>query len=1032
MQNDFHFTEAELEETTLEWLEEVGYTALSGSQFEPGGELSSRQSYNDVVLVDHLKSALIAINPEVTMEVVDEAVRKVTIPQHPKLMVNNRTFHKYITDGIDVETREGINNVTKKLWLFDFKHPENNEFLAINQFVIQEGEKEKRPDVILFVNGLPLVVIELKNATNENVGTSDAFNQLQTYKSTIPTLFHFNEIMVISDGFNAKAGTISSNEERFMVWRTMDGQNETGTAHTQLEVLIKGMLNPTVLLDLIRHFILFKDDGRDTIKILAAYHQYHAVNRAVEETKRAASSEGDHKIGVVWHTQGSGKSLSMVFYSGKLIQELDNPTIVVLTDRNDLDDQLFLTFSQSSEILRQSPKQAESREDLRSLLSVEAGGIVFTTMQKFSPDEGVKMATLTDRRNVIVMADEAHRSQYGFSGKLTQAEDNEYVMKYGYAKYLRDALPNASYIGFTGTPIASTDKSTRAVFGDYVDVYDMTQAVADGATVKIYYESRIIPLKLPEGTDLDPMVDEIMEEQEDYVVSKSKSKWSRLEAVAGAQSRLETLAKDFVEHFEERQKASFGKSMIVTMSRRIAIDLYKEIVKLRPNWHSNDDDKGRIKIVMTGSSSDPESWQPFIGNKARREKLANRMKDNDDPLQIVIVRDMWLTGFDVPAMNTMYLDKQMKGHNLMQAIARVNRVFKDKEGGLIVDYVGIADSLKEALQEYTPSDQEQAGVDVATAVNVMLEKYDLITELLYGTNYESFNSDKASVKMQTLNNTMDYILGLGKKQTKLFKDLVTELSKAFALCATEEAAQEINAEVAFFKAVKVALMKLDITGSKPTQKQVDEQLKQLLSKSVVAEGVVDIYESLGLEKPDLSILSDEFLAEVRALPQKNVAVTLLERLLRGKVKSIQRTNLVQSKKFTEMLNGSIDKYNKRTIETSKVIEELIQMAKEMSEAVQRGEDLGLSRDEIAFYDALADHETAKEVLGDDTLKAIAHELTVAIKNNMSVDWSVRESARAKMRVTVRRLLKKYGYPPDLQKMAVDKIVQQAELMAGSL
>lgn len=1029
---DFRFTEAELEETALEWLEEVGYIALSGSQFEPGGDLSSRKSYNDVVLVDNLKNALISINPEVTMEVIDEAVRKVTIPQHPKLMVNNRNFHKYITDGIDIEAREGINNVTKKLWLFDFEHPENNEFLAVNQFVIQEGDKEKRPDVILFVNGLPLVVIELKNATNENVGTSDAFNQLQTYKSSIPTLFNFNEIMVISDGFNAKAGTLSSNEERFMVWRTMDGHNETGTTHTQLEVLIKGMLNPTVLLDLIHHFILFKDDGREVIKILAAYHQYHAVNRAVDETKRAASTEGDQKIGVVWHTQGSGKSLSMVFYSGKLIQELDNPTIVVLTDRNDLDDQLFLTFSQSSEILRQSPKQAENREDLRNLLSVEAGGIVFTTMQKFSPEEGVKMAALTERRNVIVMADEAHRSQYGFSGKLSQTEENEYVMKYGYAKYLRDALPNASYIGFTGTPIASTDKSTRAVFGNYVDVYDMTQAVADGATVKIYYESRIIPLKLPEGTNLDPMVDEIMEEQEDYVVSKSKSKWSRLEAVAGAQSRLEVLAKDFVEHFEERQKASFGKSMIVTMSRRIAIDLYKEIVKLRPNWHSDDDDKGRIKIVMTGSSSDPESWQPFIGNKARREKLANRMKDNDDPLQIVIVRDMWLTGFDVPAMNTMYLDKQMKGHNLMQAIARVNRVFKDKEGGLIVDYIGIADSLKEALQEYTPSDQEQAGVDVAAAVNIMLEKYDLITEQLYGIDYESFNSEKASVKMKTLNNTMDYILGLGKQQTKLFKDLVTELSKAYALCATEDAAQEINAEIAFFKAVKVALMKLDITGSKPTQKQVDEQLKQLLSKSVVAEGVVDIYESLGLEKPDLSILSDEFLAEVRALPQKNVAVTLLERLLRGKVKSVQRTNLVQAKKFTEMLNGSIDKYNKRTIETSKVIEELIQMAKEMSEALQRGEDLGLSKDEIAFYDALADHQTAKEVLGDETLKAIAHELTVAIKNNMSVDWSVRESARAKMRVTVRRLLKKYGYPPDLQKMAVDKIVQQAELMAGAL
>ncbi|MGM0168762.1 type I restriction enzyme, R subunit [Enterococcus sp. AZ135] len=1030
--SDFRFTEAELEETALEWLEDAGYTPVSGVQFEPDGEMAARKSYSDLILIDNLKKALLSINRDASMDVIEEAIRKIVIPQHPNMAVNNRTFHKFITDGIDIETREGINNVTKKIWLFDFSHPENNEFLAVNQFVIKEGNKEKRPDVILFVNGLPLVVIELKNATNENVGTSDAYNQLQTYKSTIPSLFNFNEIMIISDGFSAKAGTISSNEERFMVWRTMDGKNETSTTHTQLEVLIRGMLNPVVLLDLIRHFILFKDDGKQTIKILVAYHQYHAVNRAVDETKRAASSEGDQKIGVVWHTQGSGKSLSMVFYSGKLIQELDNPTIVVLTDRNDLDDQLFLTFSQSCELLRQTPKQSESRSDLKQLLSVEAGGIVFTTMQKFSPDEGTEMSALTNRRNVIVMADEAHRSQYGFSGKLAQSTDEDYVMKYGYAKYLRDALPNASYIGFTGTPIASTDKSTRAVFGNYVDVYDMTQAVADGATVKIYYESRIIPLKLSSGVDLDPQVDVIMEEQEEYVVHKSKSKWSRLEAVAGAKSRLETLAKDFVDHFEERQNASFGKSMIVTMSRRIAIDLYKEIVKLRPNWHSDDDDKGRIKIVMTGSSSDPEDWQPFIGNKARREKLANRMKDNDDPLQIVIVRDMWLTGFDVPAMNTMYLDKQMKGHNLMQAIARVNRVFKDKEGGLIVDYIGIADSLKEALQEYTPSDQEQAGVDVAAAVNVMMEKYDLITELLYGINYEEFTSDKASVKMRTLNNTMDYILALGQEKTKLYKDLVTELSKSFALCATEPEAQDINAEVAFFKAVKVALMKLDMTGTKPTQQQVDEQLKQLLSKSVVAEGVVDIYESLGLEKPDLSILSDEFLAEVRALPQKNVAVTLLDRLLRGKVRAIQRTNLIQARKFTEMLNGSIDRYNKRTIETSKVIEELIQMAKDMSEAVQRGEDLGLSRDEIAFYDALADHQTAKEVLGDDTLKAIAHELTVAIKNNMSVDWSVRESARAKMRVTVRRLLKKYGYPPDLQKIAVEKIVAQAELMASSL
>lgn len=1031
--SDFRFTEAELEETALEWLEEVGYSTVSGSKFEPEQELSSRSSYSDVILVDHLRNALVNVNPSLTIEVIDDAIRQISTLSHPDLMTMNRSFHQFITDGIDVETREGTRNTTKKVWLFDFDHPENNEFLAVNQFVIREGETEKRPDVILFVNGLPLVVLELKNATNENVGTSDAYNQLQTYKSSISNLFKFNEMMIISDGFNAKAGTISSNEERFMVWRTIDGKNETNTSNTQLEVMIKGMLKPEVLLDLIRHFILFKDDGKQTIKILAAYHQYHAVNRAVDETVRASATDGDQKIGVVWHTQGSGKSLSMVFYSGKLIQRLNNPTIVVLTDRNDLDDQLFLTFSQSSELLRQTPKQAENRDDLKQLLSVQAGGIVFTTMQKFSADEGTTMSTLTDRRNVIVMADEAHRSQYGFSGKLSQQGNEDFVMKYGYAKYLRDALPNASYIGFTGTPIASTDKSTRAVFGNYVDVYDMTQAVQDGSTVKIFYESRIIPLELPQGLSLDDQVSEIMEDQEEYVVSKSKSKWTRLEAVSGSQSRLETLARDFVNHFETRQEASFGKSMIVSMSRRIAIDLYKEIVKLRPEWHSDDDDKGKIKIVMTGSSSDPESWQPFIGNKARREKLANRMKDNDDPLQIVIVRDMWLTGFDVPAMNTMYIDKPMRGHNLMQAIARVNRVFKDKEGGLIVDYIGIADSLKEALQEYTPSDQEQAGVDVAEAVNVMMEKYDLITELLYGVDYDDFNSEKASVKMKTLNNTMDYVLGLGKVETKRYKDLVTEISKAYALCATEEEAQEINAEIAFFKAVKVALMKLDITGTKPTQQQVDEQLKQLISKSVVAEKeVVDIYASLGLEKPDLSILSDEFLAEVRALPQKNVAVTLLDRLLRGKVKSIQRTNLMQSKKFSEMLDASINKYNKRTIETSKVIEELIDMAKEMNDAMKRGEDLGLSKDEIAFYDALADHETAKEVLGDDELKAIAHELTKTIKENMSVDWNVKDSTRAQMRVAVRRLLKKYGYPPDLQKMAVERIVEQAELMASGL
>lgn len=1024
MHSTYEFTEDDLEQTALEWLEEVGYEIKNGKEVD----VLERSSHQEVVLVKRLKHALLKINSHCSLEVIEEAMKKILVPQHPNVLVNNRQFHKYITDGIEIETREGARNITKQVWLFDFKHPENNEFVAVKQLIVKEGNNIKRPDIILFVNGLPLVIIELKNATNELIGISDAYNQLQTYKQAISNLFIYNEFMVASDGFNAKAGTISSNEERFMVWRTMDGKVENKTSHTQLEVLIKGMCTPNVLIDLINHFILFKDDGNKIIKILAAYHQYHAVNNAVQEAKRAVSSDGDNKIGVIWHTQGSGKSLSMVFYTGKLIQELDNPTIVVLTDRNDLDDQLFLTFSQSYELLRQTPKQATNRDELRKLLSVEAGGIVFSTMQKFTPQLGEMMPALTMRRNVVVMADEAHRSQYGFSAQLKETIEDAKI-SYGYAKHLRDALPNASYIGFTGTPIVSSDKSTRAVFGNYIDVYDMTQAVQDGATVKIYYESRIIPLSLPEGLDLDGEVEAIMEEQEEYVASKSKSKWSRLEAVAGSKSRLEAMAKDFVEHFEMRQKASFGKVMIVTMSRRIAIDLYKEIIELRPEWHSDNDDKGIIKIVMTGSSSDPADWQPFIGNKARREKLANRMKDNNDELKIVIVRDMWLTGFDVPSMNTIYIDKPMKGHNLMQAIARVNRVFKDKTGGLVVDYIGIADSLKEAMKEYTPSDQEQTGIDTHVAVSIMLEKYSIIKEILYKVDYSEFNNKKPSIRMNVLSNTMDFILGIGKEQTKLFKKNVQELSKAFALCATEPKAQALNAEIAFFKAVKVGLMKVDIIGTRKTDQQVDEELKQLLSKSVVSEGVVDIYESLGIDRPELSILSDEFLADVQALPQKNLAVQLLDRLLKGKVRAVQRTNLVKAQKYSELLKISIEKYNRRTIETSKIIEELIELAKELNQAGKQAEDLGLNSDEAAFYDALANHETAIEVLGDETLRAIAHELAQTIRSNMSIDWNVRESARAKMRVSVKRLLKKYGYPPTIAPQAVENVVKQAELMA---
>ncbi|KKI90683.1 DEAD/DEAH box helicase [Bacillus sp. SA1-12] len=1030
----FKFNEDELEQATLDWFKELNYEIAYGPDLSPGGDSIEREDFSTVFLEGRLTDALSRINKGVSFQAIEEAVRKITIPQHPSLLLSNKAFQKMLTDGVDVEIRESDGrNATKKLWLFDFKEPEKNDFMVVNQFSIQEGSTNKRPDVIVFVNGLPLVVFELKSSTDENVGISHAYNQLQTYKNTIPSLFQYNSFMVISDGLNARAGTLTSDEERFMMWRTVDGKSIASNSIPQLEVLIKGMFKPNILIDIIKNFVLFQVSGEKVIKILGAYHQFHAVNKAVEEAKRASSEDGDRKIGVIWHTQGSGKSLSMVFYTGKLVQELNNPTIVVLTDRNDLDEQLHTTFSQSSDLLRQTPKHAEDKKHLKELLSVESGGIIFTTMQKFGPEDGEEtIESLTDRRNVIVMADEAHRSQYGFEAQVKKSK-SEANLKYGYAKYLRDALPNASFIGFTGTPVELSDKNTPAVFGNYIDIYDMTQAVEDGATVKIFYESRIIKLDLPEDLQLDEEYDEITENQELDEREKLKSKWSRLEALAGANERLKRLAKDVVNHFENRQNAIFGKGMLVVMSRRIAIDLYKEIIKLRPEWHSDDDDKGVIKIVMTGSSSDPEDWQPFIGNKRRREYLAKRMKDNNDPLKLVIVRDMWLTGFDVPSMHTMYVDKPMKGHNLMQAIARVNRVFRDKPGGLVVDYIGIADNLKEALSQYTDSDKENAGVDTSVAVDIMMEKYELIQELLYEHNYSKFQSDKPTERMQAIIETVDFVIGLGEDHKKQFLRLVTELAKAFALCSTEEAAQEINEEIGFFKAVKSGIIKLlPEDKKKKTQAQLDAQINQLISKSIISEEVVDIYQSLGLDKPDISILSDGFLAEVKALPHKNLAVELLNRLLNGKVKHIQRRNLVQAKKFSDLLEGAIQKYNKRTIETSKVIEELIELAKEVNDAYKRGEESGLSQEEIAFYDALSSHETAKEVMGDEILKAIAHELTKAIKSNMSIDWNLRSSARAKMRITVRRLLKKYGYPPDLQKMAVETVVQQAELMASNL
>jgi len=1031
----YNYTESELEQAALQWFEELNYPTVFAPEISPGGDYPERQDYGEVVLSERLRDALERGNPRLPDYAIDEAVRKITIPQSPSLIINNKEFHRMVTEGVDVQVRRPDGSFgTQKAWIFDFENENNNDWLVVNQLTVVENRKEKRPDIVVFVNGIPLAVIELKSSSDENVGVTEAYNQLQTYKDAVSTLFVYNSFLVASDGFNARAGTITSGEDRFMLWRTIDGDAVAPLSVPQLEVLIKGMFEKRRFLDIIKNFILFQTDGRSIYKILAGYHQYHAVNKAVESTVRATEEKGDRRIGVVWHTQGSGKSFSMLFYAGKLVQELNNPTIVVITDRNDLDDQLFATFGKSVEFLRQTPRQAESRGHLRELLSVEAGGIVFTTIQKFAPGEdGDTISVLTARRNVVVIADEAHRSQYGFNAEMNQDGD-EADIKYGYAKYMRDALPNASFIAFTGTPVELADKNTPAVFGDYIDIYDMTRAVDDGATVKIFYESRLAKLDLPEEERprIDKEFEEITEYQEEYEKEKQKSKWSRLEAVVGAEKRVKLIAKDIVEHFEKRLDASFGKAMVVAMSRRIAVQLYQEIVALRPEWHSEDDNAGVIKIVMTGSSADPAGWQPHIGDKARRKLLARRMKDENDPLKIVIVRDMWLTGFDVPCLHTMYVDKPMSGHNLMQAIARVNRVFRDKPGGLLVDYIGIAENLKAALSRYTVSNRKNAGIDTAVAVDLMYEKYELIRDMLHGFDFSKFKSGNAAERMQAIVATVDYILGLGEQPKKEFIKYVIELARAYSLCATTAEAERLNVEIGFFKAVRSGIIKM-IPGSagKKTGAQIDYQLNQLISKSIISEEVVDILGAVGLDKPNIAILSDEFLEEIKGIPQKNLAVELLKRLLEGRVKSVAGRNLVQSRKFSEMLEDAIRKYRNRAIETTQVILELIELAREMNEMHRRGEETGLTEDELAFYDALGTNDAAVKIMGDEILKQIARDLTRTIKANTGVDWAVRESVRAKMRVTIKRLLKKYGYPPDKQEQAVKTVMEQAELMCGN-
>lgn len=1019
--------ESELEQVIMGVFEEISYTTVYGPEISPNGKYPERDDYSEVILKERFLNSLENINPDIDFDALEEVYRKINMRNSPSMLYENKEFHQLLTDGVDIQVSTADGYRTKKVWLFDFEDYENNNFYAVNQFRVNDRNHTRKIDICVFVNGIPLAVFELKSFSDENVGTAEAYNQLETYKSELSNLFVFNSLLVISDGYVAKIGTITSSEDRFSYWKTEDGETIAPSGELQLEVLVRGVFAKERFIDIIKNFVMFQTDGIETFKIVSAYHQYFAVKKAVESTKRAAMETGDRRIGVIWHTQGSGKSFSMVFYTAQLVDTLDNPTIVVVTDRNDLDDQLYTTFSRSGEYLRQTPEQISTRADLRNVLKErQSGGIIFTTIHKFKPGEDGDLAdVLNERTNIVVIVDEAHRSQYGLDAKLGK----DAKIQFGYAKYMRIALPNASFIGFTGTPVELADKNTPAVFGDYIDIYDMTRAVEDETTVKIFYESRIAKIDLPEAEKprIDEGFEEITETQEEYEKEKQKSKWSSLEALAGSEKRLKLVAKDIVEHYEKRQETIVGKAMIVAMSRRIAVNLYNEIVKLRPEWHSDNEDDGEIKVVMTGSASDPADWQKHIGTNRKRRNLAKRMKDPVDKLKIVIVRDMWLTGFDVPSMHTMYVDKPMKGHNLMQAIARVNRVFKDKPGGLIVDYIGIADNLKYALKEYSPNDRKNAGIDTSEAVHLLLERYELIRDMLYGLDYSGYMSDNPKERINAIVKVVDYVLELRENGKNEFVNYVTEMVKAFALCSTTDEAQKLNVEIGFFKAVKAGIIKMIPEGRVRKPKGVvNYRIAQLVSRSIMTEEVVDILEAVGLGKPNIAILSDEFLEEVRGLKHKNLAVELLRRLLEGKVKAIKKKNLVHSKKFSEMLEAAIKKYQGRAVSTTLIITELIELAKKMNELKKRQSELNLTEDEVAFYDALGVSDAAVMIMGDDILKQIARDLTRTIRNNISVDWSSRDSVQAKIRLLVKRLLKKYKYPPEKAPQAVDMVLKQAE------
>lgn len=1072
-------TENIIEESAIQMLEELGWQFTNGKEISPEGLFCERDSFEQVILHKRLKTAIARINPHVPLDAQSAALQKVQRIYSPDIIANNEAFHRMLVERVKVPYQENGYERSHEVALMDFENPANNDYLVVNQYTIIENNHNKRPDVLLFINGLPVGVMELKNAGNEKADLESAYRQLQTYKATIPSIFTYNEVCIISDGLECKAGSLSADFSRFAAWKTVDGEKEASRFKPELETLIKGMLQPKVLLDIIRNFNVFEKSKREeeglvqirTIKKLAAYHQYFAVNKAVESAIRASGlsqsslgKTGDGRGGVVWHTQGSGKSLSMVFFSGKLITSavMQNPTVVVITDRNDLDDQLFDTFAASVQLLRQEPVQAGSREHLKKLLQVASGGIVFTTIQKFLP-EGQKAVyeTLSERRNIVVIADEAHRTQYGFEAKYLDVKDDTgniigKRIAYGFAKYMRDALPNATYIGFTGTPIEGTDVNTQQVFGNYIDRYDIKDAVDDGATVKIYYESRLAKVNLDEeGRRLIQEFDKELEEDDLDEQQRTKSKWTKLEAIVGNEKRIKNLAKDIVTHFEKRQTASVGKAMIVTMSRRIAALLYEEITKLRPEWHDEDLDKGMIKVVMTSSSDDGPAIAKFYTTKDQRRSLADRMKNAEDPLQVVIVRDMWLTGFDAPSLNTMYIDKPMRGHNLMQAIARVNRVFRDKKGGLIVDYLGIGSDLKKALSFYSQAGGKGNPAElIEQAYTAFIEKLEVVQNMFseetsnyegllaaepeayyknsFAFNYKRFFNAGAQDKLSIILQAEEHILGLEDGKERFIRE-VNLLGQALSLCITKGEIQSYLPDVAFFQVLKARLQKFDITsGTNKNKNDFDTAVRQLVNEAINSDKVVDVFEAAGLDKPDISnfeILSEDFLDEVQGMKHKNLAFELLKKVLSDEIINNLKTNLVKSRKLLQMLETSIKKYQNNLLTTSEVIQELIILSRQVKTAKEEGIKLGLTNDEVAFYNALEVNDSAVQVLGDETLKHIAREIADKVKKNATIDWTIRESARAKLMVLVRRTLNRYGYPPDKQKAAIDTVMEQAEAMA---